>query len=104
MPDCAAQPACIRLVQVPSARYSMMPEAIEPMMPSASTICFWSSLSALADRGGRSHRAEHGGGMKPRLVHHLRRDQAEPAHQVQCRLPTPTAVLPLTVASPLPQP
>jgi hypothetical protein len=29
MPDCAAQPACRRLVQVPSARYSMMPLAIE---------------------------------------------------------------------------
>ena len=40
IPDCAAQPACIRLVQVPSARYSMMPEAIEPTTPSASTICF----------------------------------------------------------------
>ena len=47
MPDCAAQPACMRLVQVPSARYSMMPEAIEPTTPSASTICFRSSLSAL---------------------------------------------------------
>src|SRR5258708_3177626 len=39
MPDCAAQPACSRLVQAPSARYSMMPPAMLPAMPSASTIC-----------------------------------------------------------------
>ena len=35
MPDCAAQPACMRLVHVPSARYSMMPDAMLPAMPSA---------------------------------------------------------------------
>ena len=82
MPDCAAQPACMRLVQVPSARYSMMPDAMEPTMPSASTICFWSSRSALPTRGRRAHRAEHRGRMEARLVHHLRRDEAEPAHQL----------------------
>src|SRR5450756_2183642 len=38
-PDCAAQPGCSRLVQAPSARYSMMPDAKLPAMPSASTIC-----------------------------------------------------------------
>ncbi len=37
-PDCAAAPACKRLVQLPSARYSMMPEDRLPDMPSALTI------------------------------------------------------------------
>jgi len=37
MPDCAAQPGCMRLVHVPSARYSMIPAAMEPAMPSAFT-------------------------------------------------------------------
>src|SRR5688572_31227697 len=37
-PDCAAQPACSRLVEDPSARYSMMPEAMLPAMPSPSVI------------------------------------------------------------------
>ena len=46
MPDCAAQPACSRLVQAPSARYSMMPPAIEPTVPSASTSCRGESFSA----------------------------------------------------------
>ena len=39
-------------------------------------------LERLADGGGGAHRAEHRGRMKARLVHHLRRDQAEPAHQL----------------------
>jgi len=30
IPDCAAQPACSRLVQAPSARYSMIPPAMLP--------------------------------------------------------------------------
>ena len=36
-PDWAAQPACIRFVQVPSARYSIIPEAMLPAIPSAET-------------------------------------------------------------------
>ena len=36
----------MRLVQLPSARYSMMPPAMEPAMPSASTICLRSSCRA----------------------------------------------------------
>src|SRR6516165_2344861 len=41
-----AQPGCRRLVQAPSARYSMMPPAMEPTMPSASTSWRGLSLSA----------------------------------------------------------
>src|SRR5438552_996040 len=54
MPDCAAQPACSRLVQAPSARYSMMPPAMLPAMPSASTICFALRPSAAPQSPTRS--------------------------------------------------
>mgnify|MGYP003694275093 CR=1 FL=1 len=36
-------------------------------------------LQRRADAGGRRHRAEHGGGMKARLVHRLRHHQAQAA-------------------------
>jgi hypothetical protein len=42
-PACADQPACMRFVQVPSARYSMMPEAVLPAMPMPDTA--WSKGS-----------------------------------------------------------
>ena len=51
-------------------------------MPNASTICCRSRRSALADGGRRPHRAEHRGRVEARLVHHLRRNQAEPAHHL----------------------
>ena len=47
-PDCAAQPACMRLVHAPSARYSMMPDAILPAMPSA----FDDGAAVEPERGG----------------------------------------------------
>jgi hypothetical protein len=48
MPDCAAQPACMRFVDVPSARYSMMPDAMLPAMPSADVAACASSRNAAA--------------------------------------------------------
>ena len=51
-------------------------------MPNASTICCGRDCSALPTRGGSAHRAEHRGRVKARLVHHLRRDDAEPAHDL----------------------
>jgi len=33
MPDCAAQPGCMRLVQAPSSRNSMLPAAMDSAMP-----------------------------------------------------------------------
>ena len=60
----------------------MMPEA-KPTTPSASTICFrLLKLERLADSNSGAQRAEHRGRMKARLVHQLRRDEAEPAHQL----------------------
>ena len=73
MPDCAAQPACSRLVQAPSARYSMMPDAIEPTVPSASTICRGVEFKRRADARGRAHGAEHRGRMKSGFVRERRR-------------------------------
>src|SRR5262252_3631881 len=45
-PTREAQPACRRLVHAPSARYSMMPPAMLPAIPSASTERFLSSPNA----------------------------------------------------------
>ena len=67
MPDCAAQPACMRLVQVPSARYSMMPDAIEPTTPSASTSCAFFQPSALATAAAAPMAPNTAVGWKPAL-------------------------------------
>ena len=40
IPELAAQPGCILLVHVPSAKYSIMPEAILPATPKAEDNCF----------------------------------------------------------------
>ena len=81
-PACAAQPGCRRLVQAPSARYSMMPDAMLPAMPSASTIWRRSQFQRGADAGRGRHGAEHGGRMEAGLVHQLGRDEAEPAERL----------------------
>ena len=46
IPDCAAQPACMRLVEDPSARYSMIPDAMLPAIPSADAMAGGGSRSA----------------------------------------------------------
>src|ERR1700747_3170582 len=85
MPACAAQPACSRLVHAPSARYSMMPPAIEPALPNASTswrgeICNAAPTPAAASTARPAHRAEHGGGMESGFVGECRRHERQPAH------------------------
>src|SRR6266700_321297 len=66
-PDCAAQPACRRLVQAPSARYSMMPLAIEPTLPSASTSSRGLSLSAAPTPAAAATAPNTAVGWKPAL-------------------------------------
>ena len=57
----------------------MMPQAMEPAMPSASVSCFAIELERRADAGRRGHGAEHGGRVEARLVHGLRHHQAQAA-------------------------
>ena len=58
----------------------MMPAAIEPTMPSASTNCFFGERRG--HPGRRADRAEHGGGVKAGLVDELGCDQARAAGQL----------------------
>ena len=58
----------------------MMPDAIEPTTPSASTICFLFEPERRADAGGRAHGAVDRGRMEARLVRLHRRHGREPAH------------------------
>ena len=74
---------CSRLVQVPSARYSMMPPTPCCRRCRAHRrSAFASSPSAAANAGRRAHRAEHRGRMKAGLVHRLRHHGGQPAHHL----------------------
>ena len=58
----------------------MMPPAIEPTVPSASTIWRGVEFERRADAGRGAHGAEHGGRMKARFVGERRRHETQPAH------------------------
>ena len=60
----------------------MMPPAMLPAMPSASTI--WRAVEPQrgADAGRRAHGAEHGGRMEAGLVDRLRRHEAQAAQHL----------------------
>ena len=92
MPDCAAHPACIRLVHAPSARYSMMPDAMLPAIPSADAIAVGGSRSAAATAPAATQRAEDGCGMKAGLVRRHGRNQTQAAQQLDpVAIPTSNA-------------
>ncbi len=59
----------------------MMPEAMLPTTPSASTIWRRSSFERGGDAGRGADRAEHRGRVEAGLVHELRRDEAQPAQR-----------------------